>query len=229
LPTSAPELSRGRSQIQRPTGILSSILVPSTRRHYPARAMVNAFNEASTVERMDDHTFPCPPSPMAGSRVVVPLAACPGHASAFHGAMRARARAQCACAHGDLCGAVLPGEAEIHVAQLRRDGRMTYPDAQFRQQTQVIARASAVLASSRDDVVAPALPAPAPPRPPPWRSVAGVAVQPPFGPAFALLRVSPDRAGAVCRWHGARSPQDGLLAVSARSPRRSRAHRPPRR
>lgn len=146
---------------------------------------MNAFEEASAVERIDDDVF----------RARIPDGWQQGR-GAFGGLVLGtllRAIEQCEpepgrsvrVLTGDLCGAVLPGEAEIQVARLRRGGRVTYLDAQLRQQAQVMARASAVLASSRDDVVAPALPAPAPPVPPPWDSVAPVAVQPPFGPAFA--------------------------------------------
>jgi hypothetical protein len=147
--------------------------------------MVNAFEEASAVERMDGDVF----------RARIPEGWQQGR-GAFGGLVLGtllRAMEQCEpdaarsarVLTGELCGAVLPGEAEIHAGLLRRGGRVTYLDAQLRQQGQVMARASAVLASSRDDVVAPALPAPAPPAPPPWDRVAPVPVQPPFGPAFA--------------------------------------------
>jgi acyl-CoA thioesterase len=149
--------------------------------------MVNAFEEASALQRIDDHTF----------RARIPDGWQQGR-GAFGGLilgtlLRAmeqsepEPRRSVRVLTGDLCGAVLPGEAEIHVAVLRRGGRVSYLDAQLRQQAQVMARASAVLASSRDDVAAPALPAPAPPRPPPWQSVTPVAVKPPFGPAFARV------------------------------------------
>lgn len=147
--------------------------------------MVNTFEEASAVERIADDVF----------RARIPDGWQQGR-GAFGGLilgtlLRALEQSEpepgrtVRVLTGDLCGAVLPGEAEIHVAVLRRGGRVTYLDAQLRQQAQVMARASAVLASSRDDVVAPALPAPAPPSPPPWQSVAPAPVKPPIGPAFA--------------------------------------------
>lgn len=152
--------------------------------------MANAFEEASAVARIDDHTF----------RARIPDGWQQGR-GAFGGLVLGtllRAMEQCEpdparggrvrsvrALTGELCGPVLAGEAEIRVGLLRRGGRVTYLDAQLRQQGQVLARASAVLAGSQGDAVAPALPAPAPPAPPPWQSVTPVAVQPPFGPAFA--------------------------------------------
>jgi acyl-CoA thioesterase len=142
--------------------------------------MANAFEEASAVERIDNDTF----------RARIPDSWQQGR-GAFGGLvlgtlLRAMQRYEPDPARSvraltsDLCGAVLPGDAKIHVSLLRRGARVTYLDAQLRQQAQVMARASAVLACSRDDVVAPALPAPVAPAPPPWQSVAPVPVQPPL-------------------------------------------------
>ena len=182
---------------------------------------MNAFEEASALQRIDDHTF----------RARIPDGWQQGR-GAFGGLvlgtlLRAMEQSEpepgrsVRVLTGDLCGAVLPGEAEIHVALLRRGGRVTYLDAQLRQQAQVMARASAVLASTRDDVVAPALPAPAPPMPPPWQSVAPVAVKPPFGPAFARFYEyrptgpAPFAGGAepvTAGWIREQSPPDRLDA-----------------
>jgi hypothetical protein len=146
--------------------------------------MTNTFEAASAVERVDD-----------GFRARIPDAWQQGR-GAFGGLvlgtlLRAMEQSQADPArsvralNGEICAAALPGEADIRVELLRRGERVTYLDAQLRQQGQVMARASAVFACSRDDVVAPTLPAPVAPAPPPWQSVAPVPVQPPFGPAFA--------------------------------------------
>ncbi len=84
---------------------------------------------------------------------------------------------------GDLCGPVLPGEAELEIEVLRHGARVTNIDARLRQGGRVQARASAVFAqplASTDATVTEE-----PPAPPPWSSVDTIPVGPPFGPVFA--------------------------------------------
>jgi hypothetical protein len=83
---------------------------------------------------------------------------------------------------GDLCGPVLPGEAEIVTRSLRRGSNQSNVAAELRQGGEVLALASAVLSTPRPSPSLP--PAEAPPACD-WRALPVVAIGPPAGPAFA--------------------------------------------
>jgi hypothetical protein len=84
---------------------------------------------------------------------------------------------------GDLCGPVLPGEAEVVTRVLRRGSNQSNVSAELRQGGAVLALASAVLSRPRPS------PAPPPletvPAVDDWRALAVVPMAAPFGPAFA--------------------------------------------
>jgi hypothetical protein len=86
---------------------------------------------------------------------------------------------------GDLCGPVLPGEAEIVTRVLRRGSNQTNVSAELRQGGEVLALASAVLSAPRLQPSLPrSLPLGAAP-PSDWRALPVVEVAPPLFPAFA--------------------------------------------
>ncbi len=82
----------------------------------------------------------------------------------------------------DLCARLLPGPVTVHVSTLRRGGSVTYLDGRLLQGDQLIARASAALASPRD--VPPVHYHPAPPNPPAWQGIEPLPMGPPMGPVF---------------------------------------------
>ena len=83
----------------------------------------------------------------------------------------------------DLCGPVMPGEAELRVEVLRRGKNLSNVEARLLQSGEVVARASGSLSTAR----AVDVPRRQPPAPelPDWRSVPVVPVGPPFAPVFA--------------------------------------------
>lgn len=83
----------------------------------------------------------------------------------------------------DLCARLLPGPVMVHVSQMRRGGSVTYLDARLLQNDELIARASAALATPRD--IAPVSLRPTPPEPPAWDTVQVLPIAPPMGPVFA--------------------------------------------
>jgi len=85
--------------------------------------------------------------------------------------------------NAELCGPVLPGEAQLTVRVLRRGKGMSTVEAHLDQGDAVLARASAILGASRSTVTGSL--SPPPPTQPPWSGVATASVEPPFGPVFA--------------------------------------------
>jgi hypothetical protein len=86
---------------------------------------------------------------------------------------------------GDLCGPVLPGEAEIVTRVLRRGNNQSNVSAELRQGGQVLALASAVLSTPRTAPSSAQALADAPPAPADWRALSTVPMAPPHGPNFA--------------------------------------------
>ena len=84
---------------------------------------------------------------------------------------------------GDICGPVMPGEAEISVEVLRRGAHLSNLDARLTQAGAVLARASATLGSARNVQSAPR--SPAPPLPMEWAALPPLPIAPPLGPVFA--------------------------------------------
>jgi hypothetical protein len=85
---------------------------------------------------------------------------------------------------GDICGPVLPGEAEIVTRVLRRGSSQTNVTAELRQNGAVQAIASAVLSAPRPSPSLP--PTDTGPAPCDWRTLHRVELAPPLGPPFAL-------------------------------------------
>jgi hypothetical protein len=84
---------------------------------------------------------------------------------------------------GDLCGPVMPGEAEVVTRQLRRGANQSNWSAELRQGGNVLALASAVLSTPR-----PSPPLATPDTPPPldWQALPVVPMGPPVTPQFAV-------------------------------------------
>jgi hypothetical protein len=85
---------------------------------------------------------------------------------------------------GDLCGPVLPGEAEIVTRVLRRGSNQSNVSAELRQGGDVLALASAVLSAPRPSP--PVSSTSAAPPPSDWRALPVLPLAPPNGPSFAV-------------------------------------------
>jgi hypothetical protein len=83
----------------------------------------------------------------------------------------------------DLCGPVLPGDAEVQVEVMRRGKSLSNVQARLVQSGELVARASGALSTARNVDVARRQP-PAPDQPD-WRSIPVAPVGPPLAPAFA--------------------------------------------
>lgn len=83
----------------------------------------------------------------------------------------------------ELCGAVQPGAAQIHVELLRKGSNTTFVNATLGQQGSVMARASTVFATARKATSPPR--SPPPPSSPPFEQIEIAKVGAPFGPVFA--------------------------------------------
>ena len=85
---------------------------------------------------------------------------------------------------GDLCGPVLPGDAEIELRTLRRGNNQSNLAATLVQGSAVLATANVVLSPPRSAASTRFSP-PAPPPLAPWRDVPPLVIGPPVGPVFA--------------------------------------------
>ena len=83
----------------------------------------------------------------------------------------------------DLCGPVMPGEAEVRVDVMRRGKHLSNVEARLLQGGELVARASGSLSRARNLDVARRQPGA--PEPPDWRTVDPVPVGPPLAPVFA--------------------------------------------
>ncbi len=83
----------------------------------------------------------------------------------------------------DLCGPVMPGEADVRVEVMRRGKHLTHAEAWLLQGSELVARGSGSLCAGRGTEIARRQP-PAP-TPPDWRSIDPVPILPPLAPVFA--------------------------------------------
>jgi len=85
--------------------------------------------------------------------------------------------------NGEVCGPVLPGPARVSVRILRRGKSLSNIEATLDQGSDILVRASGIVAATRKAPVG--VHAPTAPAQPPWQDIAPVAVEAPMGPVFA--------------------------------------------
>lgn len=141
-----------------------------------------SFREASAVERQGEGRYRCnTPEGWQQGRGVFGGLVLGTLARVMGEEVRGEGRALRSLG-GEVCAPVLPGEGSIELSTLRRGRGITYLDARFLQEGEIVARASAAFAASRR-VETPSLRTKRP-EAPPWAEVEPLPLDSKLIPAF---------------------------------------------